>query len=92
MVSIKNITRTWKKATLRTEVGLAQTVPLDEPRGITLVTWSGELSWALDKRLDVGGVVRGAWQHQSSIGGAGFFSAIGSVFVTYHEPTVRLWP
>lgn len=91
-VELRNVTRAFQHASFKAEVDFSQTVPPSEPRAISLFSWIGEGTWALDKRFDVGVSVRGSWQRQSTILEGGFFSVLAAAFLEYHEPTLRLWP
>jgi len=90
MLSLRNVTRALKHARMTSEVSFAQTVPPDGRNAVSLLLWIGEFSWALSKRFDVGVALRGAWQQQG--GQSSFVTAQGSLFLEYHEPTIRLWP
>ena len=65
----------------------AQTVPTDAPLAVTVVNGTVELTFQLDRRVELGVGESAAWQTERSLGT--FFFTYGYLAVTVHAPALR---
>lgn len=84
----------WKgpRSTITVGAGATESLPPTELGAVTYLGVSGEMLHALgtDKRFEIGGGYRGAWQTQAPA--SPFFSNVFYAAFVYHEPALRLWP
>ncbi|MDP9035922.1 MAG: hypothetical protein M3O50_14065 [Myxococcota bacterium] len=73
--------------TFHTALTGAQTVPTDAPLAVGVVSGTVEMTFRLDRHVDLGFGGSGAWQTQNSLGS--FFFAYGYLAVTVHAPALR---